>query len=73
MAWFCGSGFAPAAGRFSGSVSTAIADIAIAVRPAARPRGSNNGGALTAVISGVRKGDSIIATGNGNIGKNAPA
>jgi hypothetical protein len=73
MAWFCGSGFAPAAGQFSGSVSTAIADIAIAARPAARPRGWNNVGAPTAVTSGVRKGGSIIATGRGNTGANIPA
>jgi hypothetical protein len=73
MTWFCGSGFAPAAGRSSGSVSTAIADIAIAARTAARRRGASNGGAPTAVTSEVPKGGSIIATGNGNTAENAPA
>ena len=73
MAWFCGSGFAPAAGRFSGSVSTAIAAIAIAAQPAVTKHGSHNGGAPTAVTNAVRKGGSIIATGRGNTGSDIPA
>jgi hypothetical protein len=66
MAWFCGNDSVSAAGRCSGSVSTVIADIAIAVRNAALRRGWDNGGEPTAVINTARKGGSIIATGSGN-------
>ena len=66
MAWFCGNGFAMAAEPCSGSVSTAIVDIAIAVRNAVIQRACNNGGGPTAGTSGARKDNSIIATGNGN-------
>jgi hypothetical protein len=73
MEWFYGSDFALAAGGCSGSVSTVIAGIAIAVRNAATQRDSNNGGEPTAVINVVRKDGSIIATGNGSTGGDRPA
>jgi hypothetical protein len=73
MAWFCGNDSVSAAGRCSGSVSTAIADIVIAVRNAAFRRGSNNDGEPTVVINAARKGSSIIAIGSGNTaGENNP-
>jgi hypothetical protein len=67
---FFGSGFAVAsdARRRSGSVSTAIAVSAIAVRRVVTGRGSSNGVAPTAVINGVRKAGWIIAIGNARIG-----
>jgi len=66
MAWFCDNGFVLGAGQCFGSVNTAIAGIAIAALNAALRRGSNNGGAPTAVTSAARKDGSTIATGNGS-------
>jgi hypothetical protein len=64
--WFCDSGFAAAVDvrRCSGSVSTVIADSAIAARCAAGKPGDDNTVLPTAAISGVRRAGSIIATGN---------
>ena len=47
-----------------GSVRTAIADSAIAVRHAARKFDAANAAQLTAATSGVWRAGSIIATGN---------
>ena len=70
MACFYGRGSAAAAERCSGSASTAIAGIAIAVENAARRRGFNNGGGPTAGTNVARKAGSTIATGNGSTGAN---
>ena len=48
----------------SSSARTVIADSAIAARLAARKHGVSNAATLTAVISGVWRAGSIIATGN---------
>jgi len=64
--WFCGSGFAAAVDVMgcSGSVSTVIADSAIAARCAAWKPGGDNTVLPTAATSGVWRAGSIIVTGN---------
>jgi len=74
--WFYGSGFAAAVDvmRCSGSVSTVIADSAIAVRCVAAKNGGDDTVLPTAATSGVRRAGSIIATGNvptGNVTRQA--
>ena len=64
--WCSGREFVAArdAKRRFGSVRTAIADSAIAVRLAARKFDAGNTAQLTAATSGAWRAGSIIATGN---------
>jgi len=73
--WFSVNGFAAAGNvtRCSGSVSTVIADSAIAARLAAIKPGSSSAGAPTAATNGARRDGSIIATVSGNIGGAGPS
>ncbi len=68
--WFSGYGFAWAADvtRCSFCVRAAIADSAIAARPAAIKPGSASGAAPIVGTNRVRKDGSIIVTGSGNTG-----